>query len=70
MELLEAWKKEDGLLTSQMASEIIGIDLSCVSRAVTNEKIKHYEFGKKRYLSFKDVLFYKTQREMSKKGKN
>ena len=63
MNLLDMWKEEDGLVTIEMAAEIIGIAHSSVSRAADRGKIKAYPHKKKRYLSFRDVLFYKAQRE-------
>ena len=64
--ILKAWELEKGLVTIQLAADIIGIDHSSVSRAVDRGKITSYEYGKKRYLSFTDVIFYKTQREQRK----
>ena len=62
-EILKHWHEENGLITVKLAAEIIGIKPPSVTRAVDHGKMKCYEIGKTRFLSFNDVIFYKAQRE-------
>ena len=61
--ILDKWKEENGLITTVLASMICNKAESTISRAVDSGKIKSYTIGKTRYLSMKDVLFYKAQSE-------
>ncbi len=65
---LDIWEEEKGLVTIQMAAEILGIKHPSVSRHADNGKFKSFEFGKTRYLSMKDVLFYKAKKDLKKKS--
>jgi predicted XRE-type DNA-binding protein len=62
VQIIDIWEKEGGLVTINLAAEIIGITQPAVSVAVDKGKIKSYHYKKKRYLSFNDVMKYMAKR--------
>ena len=64
----ETWSNENGLMTINLAAQVIGISQPAVSEATDKGKIKSFQYKKKRYLSYNSVLKYIAQRsEKAKK---
>lgn len=63
MNINRIWEEENGLMTINLAAQVIGISQPAVSEATDKGKIKSFSFEKKRYLSYKSVLKYIAQRK-------
>ncbi|MCM8526102.1 MAG: helix-turn-helix domain-containing protein [Lentisphaeraceae bacterium] len=60
--IFDTWAKEGGLVTINLAAQMIGISQQAVSEAVDKGKIKSHHIDKKRYVSYNDVLAYIAKR--------
>lgn len=65
LDIHKTWEDENGLVTINMASQIIGISQQAVSEATDKGKIRSFQYHKKRYLSYRSVLQYIATRKMS-----
>jgi hypothetical protein len=62
--IVKTWNKEDGLITINLASKVAGVSQQAISQAADNQKIKAFQYGKKRYLSYKSLLNYIASRNL------
>ena len=61
--IIDTWEKENGLITINLAAQIIGVSQQAVSNAANANKLKTFQFRKKRYLSFNDVMRFIARRK-------
>lgn len=52
-EIIQMWTKAGGLLTKKMASDILGVNKSVMSK---RKDFKTYRIGKNEFLSFNEVI--------------
>ena len=62
--IFDTWAEEGGLITIQLAAHLIGVSQQAISNAADAKKLKSFQFRKKRYLSYNDVLRYIAKRSI------
>lgn len=64
MNIIDTWDKEGGLITINLAADIIGIKQPSVSYLADKGILKSFYHKKKRYLSYNDVIKHAAKKNL------